>query len=352
MTDDRFSGEVVIDQDTAYEDYMLSNQEGRSHFIGPSGVNDCYRKHAYAYLGFENSTHVSTDAADLGTLFHLGWSALISNQYDPEVRRPDVKIEVEGLPRSGSSDDVDFVNRIVTDLKTAKDRVWQSWLDHEGPYENYWDQLELYALGLRQMYGGDWTMRILAFNRETGARQEYLRPADPEVGQALVAKAATRHSALISSASLLGTVAPEVLVDDFPREGKGPGRGMPCDWCPFITECWPSVDGSGDGSPQSATIAEDAAAIGVYASEYMEASAAEGKWKRAKYDSQAFLKGLDGEYPLPDGGTVRITTVGGKPKQVPDCEEMQATLEGMGLEVPMKWSATAKYPKVSKLKTK
>lgn len=350
MTDDRFSEDVTMTQDGSYDDYMLANQEGRSHFIGPSGVNNCYRQHAYRYLGFENSTHVSTAAADLGTLLHLGWSALISHQYDPEVRRPDVRIDIEGMPRSGSSDDVDFLNKVVTDLKSAKDRVWQGWLDHEGPYENYWDQLELYALGLRQMYGGDWTMRIIAFNRETGERKEYIRPADPEVGLALASKARVRHDALMGAAALVGTVEPEDLVDTFPREGKGPGRGMPCDWCPFITKCWPSADPDGPMSPQSMTAAGDVEAVGAYAEEYLQASAEASKAEYRKKDAQAFIKGLDGTYPSPDGGEIKITTVGGKPSQVPDCSAMQATLEELGLEVPTKWTARSSYPKVSRLK--
>lgn len=350
--DDRFSGEVTMSQDSAYSDYMLANQEGRSHYIGPSGVNDCYRKYAYQYLGFPNSTPVSTSAADMGTLLHLGYSALISHQYDPEVRRPDVKVHTEGMPRSGSADDVDYLHKIVTDLKSAKDRVWQSFVNQGGPYQSYWDQVQIYALGLRQQHGGDWTMRITVLNRETGEIAEFVRDADPEVGLALVAKAASRHAELMSATALLGSVDPEELIQDFPREGAGPGRGMPCDWCPFITECWPVPDPDGGRTPQSESVAHDEAEIGVYAAEYLVASAEESKAGYRKKDAQAFIKGLDGVYPAPDGGEIRITTVGGKPSQTPDCDAMKETLEGLGLEVPLKWTARASYPKVSRVKGK
>lgn len=337
----------------AYEEYMNWNQEGRSHFIGPSGVDDCYKKHAYFYMGAEPSEPSDTDAADLGTLFHLGWTTMIKSMFDPAERDADVRVDIEGMPRSGSADDVDYVNRIVTDLKTAKDRVWQSWMNSGSPYDSYWSQLELYALGLRQMHGGDWTMRILAFNRETGQRMEYTRPADPEVGQALVIKAAGRHNELMAAAAVTASVGdPLLLVGSFPREGRGPGRGMPCDWCPFMSLCWPEPTKDG-GTPQSETIREDNEEIGAYAAEYLEAAAEASKAERRKYDAQAFLKGITGSFPDPNtGGTINITTAGGSRSQVVDCDAAAARLEELGEEVPKKWTSRASYPKVTRAKEK
>lgn len=337
-------------EDDAYDNYMHANQEGRSYFIGPSGVNGCFKQNAYKYLEIEPPVTRSTSAADLGTLLHLGWSALISAQYDPAVRRADVPITIEGLPRGGTADDVDFENRVVTDLKSAKDVIWQGFLNKGTPYQDYWDQVEVYALGLQQTYGGDWTMRIIVLNRETGEHAEYVRDADPEVGQALVAKAAHRHAALMDARALLGVASPDELVEGFPREGKGPGRGAPCSWCEFVSLCWPSTGPDDPRSPQSITVEGDDLALGALAQEYLEAQAEERKGADRKKDSQVFLKGMDGDYPAPDGNQYRITTVGGRSKQVPDCDAMQVRLEELGEPVPLRWSQSASYPRITRLK--
>ena len=333
-----------------YDEYMAARQVDRSVLIGPSGVSGCIKQHAYKYLGVTPSDEVSTEAADIGTLLHLGWSAMIRAQYDPAERAPDVPIWTEGMPREGSADDVDFANRICTDLKTAKDTVWQMWANRGGPYQDYWDQLEVYALGLRQKYGGDWTLRIVALNRENGRRHEYERPADVERALALVERAGTRHEMLSTTLTLQADGAdPLALAEMYPREGRGPGRGMPCDWCEFLSICWPSPSVEG-GTPQSETVRGDAEAIGQYAQEYLEAQQEESKAKARKADAGAFLKGVDGEYPGPDGNTYTVRTIGERPSQVPDCESMKRRLEELGEQVPTKWTSRAAYQRIGRRK--
>jgi len=149
----------------------------------------------------------------------------------------------------------------------------------------------------------------------------------------------------------VGTVAdPLELVDTFPREGKGPGRGMPCDYCEFVSLCWPSTGPDDPRSPQSITVQEDALALGALAQEYLEAAATESKGKQQKYDAQAFLKGMDGEYPGPDGNTYKITTQKGRSKEVPDCDAMQVKLMQLGEAIPMKWAKTASFPRITRKK--
>ena len=223
--------------------------------LGRAPANQCYRRSAYEYLDVQPSDQRSTSAADLGTLLHLGWSGLIAQRFDPAERAADVPVQPTGMPRPGEADDVDFVNKVVTDLKSARASVYESW-GRNGVYEDYWNQLEVYALGLAEKYGGDWTMRVLAFNRETGEHCEYERAADPEVGRALVDKIAERHANLTRDAAgamAHDNVDPLDVVALYPREGAGPGRGMPCNYCPFVSMCWPEPT-SDDGTPQSATI--------------------------------------------------------------------------------------------------
>lgn len=344
--------ERILEAEDEFGTYMRERQDERSYFIGPSGIGGCFKQQAYWYHEVEPPVHRSTDAADLGTLMHLGWSALIKAQFDPKERRGDVSIHTEGMPRPGSADDVDFVNRIVTDVKTAKDVIWQGWVNRGTPYQGYWDQVEVYALGLRQMYGGDWTLRIKGFNRETGAHMDFERAADPERGLALVEKVAYRHKTLLDSSSLVGVAGDALtLVETFPREGAGPGRGMPCDYCEFVSLCWPSISDPDDPrSPQSLTVEGDDLALGALAMEYLDAAQEERKGAQRKKDAQAFLKGQDGEYPGPDGNTYRISTVGGRSQQVPDCTAMEERLTELGEAVPLRWSQTTSYPRITRLK--
>jgi len=207
-----------------FDEYMRGRQLERNPFIGPSTAKNCYRQHAYRYFGAQATDEVSTAAADFGTLLHLGWSEMIRRLYDPLERAADVVVQPKGMPRPGEADDVDFVNRTVTDLKTISGKVAQSWANRGGPYESYWDQLEVYALGLRQEFGGDWSLRIVAFDVETRTRQEFVKPADPVYAQSIVDRVVERHDALLGALSIGGS--PE----DFPREGNGPGS-FPCGWC-------------------------------------------------------------------------------------------------------------------------
>lgn len=337
-----------------YLEYNTARQAEHSGLIGPSSVNACIKQLAYKYLEVSPSNVVDTGAADLGTLWHLGWSALIRSRYLPEERDCDVEIDWGG-PRTGSADDVDYVNKRVLDLKSTSARSFQWWINHGVP-EGYWDQLSLYAHGLRMKYGGEWEMVVLAIARDnmetgidTGQMQEFTRAFDPEHGQALVDKANARHARLMAARNLLGVGEPLDIVDTFEREGRGPGS-FPCDWCGFRSLCWPVVPEGSDMTPQSMTASGDDHAIGAFALEYMEAAADESKAKARKQDAAAFLRGLDGEYPGPDGNTYKITMVGGNPKDaVPDCAAMQEALDELGMQVPMKsGGVTPRYPRINR----
>jgi hypothetical protein len=319
--------------------YMDSIQEGRSHLIGPSGVGDCYRKQAYTYFDTPVSDYRPKDKADLGSLLHLGWSAMLAAMFDPTERRGDVHIDVPGLPRGGSSDDVDFVNLIVTDLKSANDRAWQAAINRDGPYENYWDQAEVYAFGLYSQYGGQWTLRIVLFNTEKGGEVEFTRPADPVRGERLANIMAARHEALTFAVEQGGR--PE----DFPQEGSGPGRGFPCDWCEFVTTCWGEWEG--DLSPQAQTIVEDPALVEAYAEQYLAAAAVESKAKQQKYDAAAFLSGIRGTF----GGFTVSRTRDGEGSDEPDVDAMVALLGSLGQPVPTSFKPGRRgYVKVGRVK--
>lgn len=347
----------LFDTPDTFQAHMDDRQanHGARTALGPSSVSKCYRQAAYEYLDIEPSNPRSMAAADLGTLLHLGWSGLIAQRFDPAERAADVPVQPTGLPRPGEADDVDFVNKVVTDLKSARASVYESW-GRNGPYEDHWNQLEVYALGLAEEYGGDWTMRILAFNRETGEHCEYERAADPEVGRALVDKIATRHGELVAAQSrmLIEGFAADDVVEDFPREGAGPGRGMPCDYCPFVSMCWPDPTGP-DGTPQSATMdPDDAAALASLASEYLSLRQTGKKAYDASDDIKPFLAGVEADVPDPHDPAYELTIhmTGGKPKQALDCEAMAEKLESLGYAPIVKDTTTARYVKVGRRKAK
>lgn len=329
---------------------------GANTALGPSAASQCYRKSAFQYLDIKGTTEQNYDAANLGTLLHLGWSAMIRAQFDPKDRAVDVPLQATGMPRKGEADDVDYVNKVVTDLKSAKANVYESWL-RNGPYEDMWQQLQVYALALYELYGGEWTMRLMAFNRETGQRTSFERQADPEVGRAIVDKIATRHSELVAAQSrvLIEGFAADDVVEDFPREGMGPGRGMPCDYCPFVEQCWPDATGP-DGTPQSATMdSDDEAAIASLASEYLALSQTARKAYGARDDIKPFLSGLDAVVPDPEDPAFDLTIkmVGGNPgKPEYDCEANAEKLESLGYAPVMRETKTARYVRIGRRKAK
>jgi hypothetical protein len=303
--------------------FMDDKQAGKSGLVGPSSAGKCYRSLAYRYHGTPPSDFRSKDKADLGTLLHLGWSALIRSMYDPSVREGDVVLRWEELPRAGEADDVDWSERIVSDLKSENGRASQAMVDRGGPYDNYWDQAEMYGLACHRLDGMDWTLRIILLNTETGERVEFTKPADPDRGLALVTALAERHAALEASVTLGGS--PE----DFPQEGRGPGRGFPCDWCEWVSLCWPDPTG-GLLSPQAATIVDDPAAVERAAEDYRIGAAMEAEGKKLKYDAAAFLRGITGTF----GQWTVGMTKDGAGEMVLDEDAAREALIAAGIPVP------------------
>jgi hypothetical protein len=331
-----------------FDEWMDANQEGRSHWIGPSGLKDCYRQQAYTYCGVAPTDEVSKAKADLGTLIHLGWSAMIRAKGDP-LHACDVEVDWGG-PRKGSVDDVHYGTRTVSDLKSPNARSFQWWLDH-GPPQGYVDQLQVYAHGLEMLHPGGWTCRIVGICSETGARHAWEFPYDPDRAAELVASANDRHAALMRAASvaeLLDDDAAAAVAEEFPREGHDPSK-FPCGWCEFRSRCWPQPTAP-DRSPMSETVAGDPVEILGHAEGYMAAKAEESKWKKVADTHRGYLAGLDGEYESPDGQVYRVAMVGGfQGADVPDLDALVEAFEEMGMEVPMKPSRpSARYVRVNR----
>lgn len=303
--------------------------------LGPSDVGRCIRQAGYRQAKVTPSDLRSRDQARLGSLLHLGYAALVASLKNPQ-RRPEVEIEIPGLRRPGHADDVDYRRYIVTDLKTVSGRAYPRYLNY-GPPEHMWDQAEVYAYGLHLQGNSDidWTLRILLFNRETGQENEFMRDADYEHGRKVVEDLIERQIEIDQATE------PDLL----PREGAGPGRGFPCDYCDWMSRCWP--EGEQDRSPQAETIADDPDAIGQVLADYLAVSEPLSKLEDAKKDARAFLTGL----PAGTYGGYTLSWQGGRDLDPePDPEAMEELLMENGLPVPTRPRRSALSIRVNRVK--
>ena len=315
--------------------------------IGPSGAGDCYRAQAYAQLGVPVSNPEDSQKADAGSLVHYGIDTILA---DVEGVETETHIHIPGLRRRGTGDILKRDEHLLIDIKTYGDRAFGYRMDAGGPFDHQWDQVQLYGLGLYEEAGDGepWTLQILGINRETGEHQVWEQVQDLDRAREIAAKIQRRQNA-ISAAALsvaLDGVDPQAVAETFPREGKGPGRGFPCNWCAFMDTCWPApIDPS--LSPQSATIVADPEAVAAQAEAYRIGQQMEAEGKRLKYDAAAFLKGIKGTFGDWDVSQSRP----GKPSQEPDVEAMIELLASHGETVPMLTKpGRAGYVKVGKSK--
>lgn len=314
---------------TLLEQWEAQHERNAQATLGPSDVDRCLRQSAYVLHGVEPSdAEKAKEKAMFGSLLHLGWAEMIRALGKPS-HQAEVKIDIPGLLRGGTSDDVDYDRRVVNDLKTASDRAWTRYVNHGLP-DRMWDQVEIYAYGLwLAEYDGSrpWTLAIALLNRETGQIASFEQGADHIRGGQLVDRLAARQQLLMESAS------PEEVA----REGDGPDAGFPCDWCPFVSRCWPQP--VGDLSPQAMTIAEDPYQIELALNAYLTAAGEASKAKKAQDSARVYLTGLEAK----TYGSMTLGWRGGRTiDDEPDGDEAVRMLREMGIEPPTKTRTTAK----------
>jgi len=331
-------GDGVFDYRTDMQVWDAAHARTRQKNLGPSDVGRCLRQSGYNWHDVPPTDERSRGRALLGSLMHLGWAAIITAAGDPN-RQPEVAITIPNLG-TGHADDVDFRGRIVNDLKSASARSYERYVTAGLP-DSYWDQPDLYAYGLwleeatsislahpeRPMPEimaeiEPWSLRVTLVNRESGEETPFEQAADLERGAYLAQRMVERQQMLEQSTS------PEEL----PREGAGPGRGFPCDYCDWMTACW-GAERSDGLSPQSALIADDKAAILARLSEYRQAADELGKLEKIKADARAALTGLPaGEY-----GDYVLKWRGGNPKAPePDVDAALEILDDLEVPVPLR----------------
>ena len=303
----------------AWDAQRQSERDPRT--LTPSAAGTCRRQLAYSLHGVPESDPRPADSngsALVGTLIHEGYTRAITDQYDPRVRVANLRIVTpEGI--YGTADDVDYQQKIVTDLKTIGERSWD-WRIARGPDPGWWTQVGLYARGV----GADdtWTLRILALNRGDGRTEEWTMPFTPAIAQ-------EDAEALVGLAAQLRETAPE----NAPRDGHGPDAGYPCAWCPWVRECWGEpaegyshVSQHDDGDDD--TIAE-------WASEYAAAARAAADAKEQQTIARQHLLGITGTY-----GNWKVTWSGGAERSSLDTKAAIDLLADAGIDPPMTTSKT------------
>jgi hypothetical protein len=307
--------------------------------IGPSGHSTCIRQLAYRYLKVPRTDTVGTASADRGTLVHDGFTHRIRSapDYDPAALDADVRITIPGLPRTGAADVVDYTRRICWDIKTTTARNYD-YLRPRGPRDEWLGQIGLYTLGLAEQHPGPWNAGVLLIDLDTVSdgklrHHEWVLPVDVEQAESLRARIIARHDTLTAAAAA-AREGDRAAAEAFPREGGGPGR-FPCDWCGWLSACWPAADGQ--RTPQAAVIADDPDEIGAWAARYIAARTAEADARDAKSAAAAYLRGNPGAWPAPGGGQVVVSMTSPRQRgEEPDPAAMAQALTAAGLPVPMR----------------
>lgn len=340
----------VVPVEDLLHGWFNDRQDGRrAEAMGPSAVGGCIRQQAYRQLGVLPTDPISTEKADIGTLIHLGIMEVLSEVTDIADLGTEVPVQVPGMSRKGAADIVYWIARTLVDVKTYGDRAWKTRVEADEPYPSQWKQTDLYALGVNETHGEQMidTVQILAVNRETGQYVTFTKAYDEASARDAAWEMQQRQASIDTAKAALADPTRHLdaaaLAETFPREGKGPGRGMPCDWCPFLAQCWPMP--FDDLSPQSATVVDNPVEVEHWAGEYREASAEAKAWTDRKYTAQAYLQGIVGTF----GGWTVSQQAAAKDTDVPDVDAMIETFTQLGLPVPTLTKPGRKgYPRVVK----
>lgn len=304
-------------------------QENRSASLGPSDAGSCRKALAFRLHSIPPTDVSESGAAMVGTMIHEAYATAIKTQFPSDVRGAEVPVPISGLKRSGTADDVDYANRIVTDLKTLDPSRFDAWKDY-GPPEAVWEQISLYVLGLDEQYpteadpltGISWLMRVAAVCRRTGRIEDYVEPWDKARAQNL------RDHLVALEADLLANDP-----DDAPKDGKG-RDSAPCSWCDWATRCL----GETDPEPNPADLLSEAQKeeARIAAEEYLTALATKNEADARQKTARTKLADIVGDV----GGYV-IKWSGGREKTEPDSKAALELLQELNLPLPEKTTKTS-----------
>lgn len=292
-----------------------------------SGLGGCTRAGAYATARTPASDHHGPEearAALLGSGAH-DWllpalarviTAKIGAVCEVERR---VTLKAGGLTITGSLD-LAF-DDVVLDLKTVGERKLHGVRRRGEPYDEHFLQVFGYALARHQAGQSVRWVVFLYLDRTTG-----------DIHPLVVPFHNAAMLAVIDRAALIRRLA--VDPDSAPRDGRGPGKSLACDRCPWLRRCW------GPDARPGQTGAQVVAAgdwegltylLQLYADAAALATAAEADKDFAKLAISATKAGTYGNYKISRS----------KDGEMDDVDAMKAILAEHGIPVPKKRRAGA-----------
>ncbi|QKW22303.1 hypothetical protein HUT16_27380 [Kitasatospora sp. NA04385] len=282
--------------------------------IGASDTGSCRRAIWYRENPPPGYVPAPVDrrAALAGTLIHDSISRRRRALYPWRLQEQSVTLP--GLDRPSRYDEYDPVTGVLYDYKTAGDWKWAV-VGESGPPETEWDQGQLYALALHLAGQLVVEVRIVYYERKSGADEEFSRPFDEQA-----ARRALGRLTAIATALDLGTA--------LPRDRSGPSTDVICRrYCGARIDCWSINQAEAAGrSPESYTLVTDADDIEWALGEYDRTRAEKSKAEKAQNVAKALLDGI----PPATYGEFEYVHTGGRLKDPePDPAARLRQLEGL-----------------------
>lgn len=262
--------------------YKANPRQPGEWSIGASDTSTCPRKIQYRNAPPEDMVYAPEDKreARMGTIIHTEVTRKMRMLYP--WREFAGKVQIPGLDRESEFDSYDPVTGELEDYKTAGDWRWDV-LGDEGPTQDVWEQVMLYAMAVIAAGRPVHTVRVSYIKRCNGHDETFVRDYDE-----VMAKAALDR--------LLGYATSLDLGLDLPRTGTGPGSDALCRRCFARVHCWNMDTAAALGrSPESVTVLgtdPDDESIAWAVGEKVEAAKVRLDAQKAEDRAKALLDGL------------------------------------------------------------
>lgn len=217
----------------------------------------------------------------MGQIIHDGVEAIMRALYP--WREFEQSVPIPGLERESRLDYYDEVIATLGDIKTAGDWRWDK-IGDEGPPEDTWDKVYLYALAKREQGFPVETVRLDYLKRCNGHDESFERPYDEQ-------RARDAQDRLLGYAQALD------MDWDLPKTRSGPTTDPLCRRCPFRNHCWNIQPAEKAGrSPESYTALgpdPEEQAIAWAISEKVDAAAERLAAEKVEKDRKVLLEGIE-----------------------------------------------------------
>lgn len=256
--------------------------------IGPSDTANCPKAIEFRERPPEDFVRAPEDKrpARIGAMIHRDWITVDRALYP--WRLHEYPVPIPGLDSPNIKvDRYDPITGDVDDAKTAGDWMWNH-VGVDGPDEEVWEQVLLYAYGLATLGFPVRRVRLIYIKRDNGHDEVFTRPYD----EAAALKALNR---------LLGYAMTLDAGGSLPRSRSGPSTDPICRGCFARVTCWNMTRAEALGrSPESLTVLGediDPAEVEWTLVSYDEARGRESVGKADKAKAKALLDGVPlGQY--------------------------------------------------------